>query len=122
MAKHTKRQYITTDLPYKQYMDREREIPKRFSWSNHNGENYLTRSLNQHLPVYCGSCWAHAAVTVLADRIKIMRKLSSGENDPDNKDANVNFPDVALSIQFILNCGGEIAGSCHGGNYNMDID
>ena len=37
----------------------------------------------------------------MADRIKIAR---NGEGD-----------DINLSIQFVLNCGGAIAGSCYGG-------
>lgn len=27
-------------------------------------------------------------------------------------------PDISLSIQFILNCGGGVAGSCHGGSHS----
>jgi cathepsin X len=61
--------------------------------------SYLTHSLNQHIPQYCGSCWAHGALSSLADRIKIAR-LGQGD-------------DINLSIQYILNCGD--AGSCHGG-------
>lgn len=52
------------------------------------------------LPVDCGSCWAHGAISALSDRIKIARK---GEGI-----------DINLSIQYILNCG--TAGSCHGGS------
>jgi len=51
---------------------------------------------NQHIPIYCGSCWAHGAISSLEDRIKIARKAAS--------------PDIKLSIQMILNCGTEIAG------------
>jgi cathepsin X len=77
------------------------DLPDHFNWGDVNGVSYLTHSLNQHLPQYCGSCWAHGAVSSLADRIKIARR---GAGD-----------DINLSIQYILNCGGETAGSCHGG-------
>jgi cathepsin X len=82
------------------YISKE-DLPKSFWWGDVDGVSYLTRSLNQHIPQYCGSCWAHAALSALADRIKIAR--------------NASGIDINLSIQYILNCGQE-AGSCHGGN------
>ena len=88
--------YITTQ----QYISTN-DLPKSFTWSNVNGVNYLTKNLNQHIPVYCGSCWAHGSVSALADRIKIMR--------------NAAYPDINLSIQFILNC--QLGGSCNGGDH-----
>ena len=76
-------------------------LPLAFSWNNIAGVNYLTKNLNQHIPVYCGSCWAHGSISSLADRIKIKRKAA--------------WPDINLSIQFLLNC--QMGGSCNGGDH-----
>mmetsp|Transcript_25040 Transcript_25040/g.27760 ORF Transcript_25040/g.27760 Transcript_25040/m.27760 type:complete len:326 (-) Transcript_25040:286-1263(-) len=78
-------------------------LPKQHSWCDVNGTSYCTKMLNQHLPQYCGSCWAHGAVSALADRIKIAR---------EGKGLDIN-----LAVQFILNCGSE-AGSCYGGDHH----
>ena len=43
-------------------------LPAEFNW---NG--LLTKNLNQHIPQYCGSCWAHGTISSFADRIKIAR-------------------------------------------------
>jgi cathepsin X len=83
------------------YIDPD-ELPESFHWGDVHGVSYLTRSLNQHVPQYCGSCWAHAALSSLADRIKIAR--------------NAQGDDINLSVQYILNCGSGTAGSCHGGS------
>merc|ERR1712072_253878 len=66
-------------------------LPTNFSWCDKDGVNYCTKSLNQHIPQYCGSCWAHGSVSALGDRIKIMRKAQA--------------PEINLSVQHILNCG-----------------
>jgi cathepsin X len=84
------------------------DLPDNFHWGNVNGVSYLTHSLNQHIPQYCGSCWAHGALSSLADRIKIAR-LGQGD-------------DINLSIQYILNCGTEAAGSCHGGYHTQTYE
>jgi cathepsin X len=76
------------------------DMPKELNWCNKDGKNYCTRSRNQHIPQYCGSCWAHGSVSALGDRIKIARGAQG--------------IDIDLSVQHILNCGG--VGSCHGGS------
>ena len=92
---------VKSPLPHS-YVSEE-ELPRDFSWGNvDGGRSYLTRSLNQHIPQYCGSCWAHGSVSALQDRIKIAR-MGAGPTD------------IQLSIQWILNCGAKVAGSCHGG-------
>jgi cathepsin X len=99
MENHKKRSHVVSPLPHT-YLVQE-AIPDNFSWGDVDGKSYLTKQLNQHIPHYCGSCWAHGAISSLADRIKIAR---GGEG-----------LDINLSIQYILNCGGDTAGSCHGG-------
>jgi cathepsin X len=96
---HTVFNAVESPFPHT-YIEKE-ALPESFTWANVKGQSYLTKNLNQHIPQYCGSCWAHGALSSLADRIKISRK-SIG-------------PDINLSIQWVLNCGGAVAGSCHGG-------
>ena len=65
-------------------------LPKEFTWCNKDGVNYCTMSRNQHIPQYCGSCWAHGAISALGDRIKIARKGMG--------------IDINLAVQHMLNC------------------
>lgn len=89
---------ITDPLPHT-YLAAE-DLPAEFTWMNKDGQNYLTMSRNQHIPQYCGSCWAHGTTSSLSDRINILR--------------NNSFPQVNLAPQVLINCG--FAGSCNGGN------
>lgn len=60
-------------------------IPAAFDVRNISGVNYATTDRNQHIPQYCGSCWAQATTSALSDRIAMMR--------------NDRFPEVVLSAQ-----------------------
>ncbi len=50
------------------------DLPSVWEWNNIDNTSYITNIRNQHVPQYCGSCWAHAATSALSDRIKIARK------------------------------------------------
>lgn len=79
------------------------ELPSEWFWGNVSGVNYLTLVRNQHLPQYCGSCWALAATSSLSDRIKIMR--------------NASFPEIDLAPQVLLSCDSSSTNlGCHGGD------
>jgi len=52
---HTVLENYRSPLPHT-YVS-QRQLPKAFTWGNVNGRSYLTHSLNQHVPQYCGSCW-----------------------------------------------------------------
>ena len=91
--------FITSPEPKEHF--KTEDLPKSWDWRDIDGTNYCTKNLNQHIPQYCGSCWAHGSMSALADRMKIQR--------------NVSWPDINLAIQVILNCGGS-AGTCFGGS------
>ena len=74
-------------------------LPREHDWRNYKGQNWVSWTVNQHIPIYCGSCWAQGTTSALADRFNILR--------------GNRFPQVDLSAQVIVNC--KAGGSCSGG-------
>jgi len=91
-------QRITEPLPHT-YLDAA-SLPTEFNWGNKDGVNYLTFIRNQHIPQYCGSCWAHGTTSSIGDRISIARGGA--------------WPQINLSPQAVINCQG--GGTCEGGD------
>jgi cathepsin X len=88
---------VTAPLPHT-YL-RAGDLPAKWDWRDVNGTNYITWDKNQHIPQYCGSCWAQGTTSAMSDRISIMNKGA--------------WPEVNLAPQVLINCG---VGGCDGGN------
>ena len=43
-----------------------KHLPRRFDWSNVDGQSYLVTSWGQHQPIYCGSCWVHGTLSMVS--------------------------------------------------------
>ena len=76
-------------------------LPEQVDWRRVDGRNYMSWNKNQHIPQYCGSCWAQGTTSALADRFNIMDNLS-------------NPTPIGLNAQSIINA--YAGGSCNGGD------
>lgn len=91
----------------------ESPLPDSWDWNAVDGQALTTTDLNQHIPQYCGSCWAHAAVSTIADRLKI-QQFRGGQAAGALPEPAGRSRDIIPSVQAIINCGD--AGSCYGGD------
>jgi len=79
-------------------------LPANWDWRNVNGTNFLSWNKNQHIPEYCGSCWAQGSTSSIADRFNILLK------------DQLTTP-VALDAQVMIGCAG--GGDCNGGDPSL---
>lgn len=79
------------------------KLPRTLDWC---AKGMCVPSWNQHIPIYCGSCFAHGALSTAQDRIKIM-----------NYKRGFTGADVMLGRQTFLNCapGHGLSSGCDGG-------
>eukprot|EP00126_Sphaerothecum_destruens_P013059 Sdes_comp22342_c0_seq1m20824 len=97
----TRPSFVISELPH--HTLEISEIPAFVDPRYSDGSrDYTTVVRNQHIPFYCGSCWAQASSSALSDRIKIHRKAA--------------FPEVTLSAQVLVNCVKGGSAGCHGGS------
>eukprot|EP01026_Neomeris_dumetosa_P054483 TRINITY_DN4901_c0_g2_i1.p1 TRINITY_DN4901_c0_g2~~TRINITY_DN4901_c0_g2_i1.p1 ORF type:complete len:331 (+),score=35.01 TRINITY_DN4901_c0_g2_i1:83-1075(+) len=93
---------IESPLPH-EYLTME-EIPESFNWCDVDGVSYCSPIRNQHIPVYCGSCWAMSSTSALADRDNIRR--------------NDTAMGTYLSVQNVIDC---THGSCAHGGWSRQV-
>lgn len=91
--------HVVSELP--SALLRDSDLPHSYDIRNISGRNYMSLLRQQHLPQYCGACWAFATTSALSMRYNLARGAS--------------YPLVELSPQNLISCK-PTGNGCHGGN------
>ena len=65
-----KKSVVKSPLPHT-YLTKD-ALPKEYDIRNLDGVSYASIDRNQHIPQYCGSCWAQGAASALSDRLALL--------------------------------------------------
>lgn len=96
LVKHPVNQTVKSESPV---IEVPKDLPASFDWRNNKGD-WTTPIRDQG--EQCGSCWAHAAISVLESYEKIKNK-------------NASLP-IGLSEQYLISCDKDDSG-CDGGDF-----
>ena len=83
-------------------LHRDVALPASFDWRNVSGDDFTSPIRNQFAPEWCGSCWAHAVTSALADRVNGMNSRSPGVRPGGQP---MRRGSVMLAVQNLLDCG-----------------
>lgn len=72
-------------------------LPKKYDIRNLDGVSYASIDRNQHIPQYCGSCWAQGSSSALSDRLALM----TGNRFPEVDLAPQVCPHLSMSHQTL---------------------
>jgi cathepsin X len=84
------------------------DLPASYDIRNLSGVNYATPTRNQHIPQYCGSCWAHSTASSLSDRFALARGSA--------------WPEIYLAPQVLVDCVKDNSHGCEGGDPNAAFE
>ena len=83
-------------------------LPDAWNWAGGDGDVNLGPSRNQHIPQYCGSCWANATASMLEDRMIIAQHRAQAT-------PGGGFVNPRVSVQDIIGITTKEHG-CYGGD------
>ena len=92
------------------------DLASSLDWRWHNNHRWTTWTRNQHIPNYCGACWAMASTSAFSDRLMILIHDNNNNNNNSTNSSSLR-PEWSVSPQVLLDCEMEDSG-CHGGNPN----